>query len=261
MAHPSRVQAATRCLTLANGRTAKRLRANQNKIFRPARYQDRAVLPASLARAGDENAARGVVEEGSADGALPPSRGKGKPLPVSEHDQVNPEFGRDAANLLHRLPHRQVARGIEALLLEEPDALVEDFLGALFFLFQQLLWQKALGQEQAGRHSGHGQEMRLRMDERGDLGAFQQCRASLARSVESHKDPFVHGYLPSSKNRCFTRYPCLTSTLCWAICWRKYRPGRGRWKGVHDTNSRGSCLASKRAHGLLTNGRSAGLSI
>ena len=127
---------------------------------------------------------------------------------MSEDDQIGPQIGSNAANLLYRLAHCKMAGGIEALLLEQRDSFVEDLLRALFLLFQQFLGQKALGQEQAVRQPGLRQQMGFRLDEIRNFGAFQQRRASLTRSVESHQDFLVHGYLPSSKKHCFTRFPC-----------------------------------------------------
>src|SRR5688572_3390464 len=65
---------------------------------------------------GDQQAARRVVEERRADGALPPARGERSVLVVAEHDQVGLQLARKAADLLHRLADREVPGGREPLV-------------------------------------------------------------------------------------------------------------------------------------------------
>src|SRR6266481_3706216 len=99
-----------------------------------------------------QEAAGSIVEERSAHRALPPARGERGVLVVADHDEIDPEALREAADLLHRLADRELARGLEAALAQVADALVEHGLGALLLFLEQLLGHEALGEEEARRH-------------------------------------------------------------------------------------------------------------
>src|SRR6185369_8386374 len=111
--------------------------------------------------------------------------------------QVAAEFLGEAADFFHRLAHGQVALYAEAALLQLRHALVEDFARALFLLLQQLLGQEALGEEHAGWHAGHRQQVRVRLGESGYFTAGKQGALAVSRAVIGHQDTSEHGCLLS----------------------------------------------------------------
>src|SRR2546428_12715247 len=72
----------------------------------------------SIARQGDKDAARRVVEQRFPHRPAPPARAERGFLLVPDHDQVAFQLRREAADLLHRLADRQMAGDAEALLPE-----------------------------------------------------------------------------------------------------------------------------------------------
>ena len=110
---------------------------------------------------------------------------------MPDHDQLDAEFARNAADLLDRLTDREVPRRLEPALGERLHALVEDLLGALFFLFQQLLGHEALGEVEARRHARHREQVRLGLQEAGEVRAFEERPPTLLRAVVGEKNPAV----------------------------------------------------------------------
>src|SRR5262245_45928129 len=82
----------------------------------------------------DQQAAGRVIEQRGADRALPPACGEGRVLVVAEHDEIDAERLRQAADLLDRLAHREMAGRVEAAVAQRADTLVEHGLRALLFL-------------------------------------------------------------------------------------------------------------------------------
>src|SRR5438874_2276866 len=133
----------------------------------------------SNARQRDQDAAGRIVEERGADRALPPARSEGSVLVMAEHDEIDTARLGEAADLLGRLADREMPGGVETALAQRADALVEHALRALFFFFQQLLGHEALGEEQARRHAGDGEQMRLRAEKARQVGGFQKGALAL----------------------------------------------------------------------------------
>src|SRR5712692_881489 len=86
-------------------------------------------------RQRDQDAAGRVVEERSADRALPPACGERGVLVVAQHDEVHAQALGQPADLLDRLADREVSGGVVAAVAQRADALVERRLRALLFLF------------------------------------------------------------------------------------------------------------------------------
>src|SRR5262245_56082848 len=148
-------------------------------------------------RQGDQDAARRVIEERGADRAFPPARRERGVLVVANHNQVAAQTLREAADLLDRLAHGEVAAGVEAAVAQRADAVVENGLGALFLFLQQLLGHEAFGEEQARRHARYREKMRLRLEEAREIGAFEQRAPAFLGAVVCKKDFLVFHDAPS----------------------------------------------------------------
>src|SRR3979490_1425257 len=146
---------------------------------------------------GYQDAAGCVVEQRSADRALPPAGGKGGVLVVADHDQIGAGGFGHADDLLDRLAHRKLPGDVEAPLAQAADALVEHALGAFFFLLEQLLRHEAFGEEKTRRHARHGEQQRLGLQKAREGRAFEKRAAALVGAVVREEDFVVfHRRLP-----------------------------------------------------------------
>src|SRR5204862_7115136 len=89
------------------------------------------------------------------------------------------------------------AGGVEAAFAQLAGALVENALGALLLLLEQLLGHEALGEEQARRHARHRKQMRFRFEEAREVGAFEQRAPAFLRAVVRKQDSLVFHDAPS----------------------------------------------------------------
>src|SRR5262245_38144844 len=111
------------------GRARKNTRSRRRAARRRLRRRRCATLSrASVARLRDVDRAGGAVEERLADRPAPPARGPRRLLLVTDDDDVALDLQREPADLLDRLADREVARDLEAALLQLRDAFVQHLL-------------------------------------------------------------------------------------------------------------------------------------
>src|SRR5258706_10359563 len=139
-------------------------------------------------RQANQNTTGSVVEKRCPDRPFPPARRPGRALIVADDDQIRAYLLGAAADFLHWLAHGEVTRSLEPLVRQGLYALVEHRLGAFFLFFQQLFGDETLGEEEARRHAGHGQQVRFGAEKARQVSGFEQGAPAFLRAVVCEKN-------------------------------------------------------------------------